>query len=188
MEKCTFSIVTQKYLVCCEKILNNMISNMSNIRINDSVSADFIVTMIPHHEAAVKFSEELLKYTTDICLQETAQKIINSQTKDVETMREIFCGCRRYRNDPQSMCAYRRKYGTVTQNMFSQMKSACPDNNININYIRQMIPHHEGGIAMSRNALRFNICPRLRLMLNEMIESQFKGVEEMKKVMKCYSE
>ena len=37
MEKCTFSIVTQKYLVCSEKILNNMISNMSNIRINDSV-------------------------------------------------------------------------------------------------------------------------------------------------------
>ena len=90
MEKCTFSIVTQKYLVCSEKILNNMISNMSNIRINDSVSADFIVTMIPHHESAVKFSEELLKYTTDICLQETAQKIINGQTKDVETMREIF--------------------------------------------------------------------------------------------------
>ena len=118
MEKCTFSIVTQKYLVCCEKILNNMISNMSNVRINDSVSADFIVTMIPHHEAAVKFSEELLKYTTDICLQEAAQKIINGQTKGVETMKEIFCGCRRHRNDPQSMCAYRRQYGTVTQNPY----------------------------------------------------------------------
>ena len=51
-----------------------------------------------------------------------------------------------------------------------------------------MIPHHEGGIAMSRNALRFNICPQLKPMLNEMIESQVKGVEEMKKILGCYSE
>ena len=95
MEKCTFSIVTQKYLACYESILNKMISCMNNSRVNDSVSGNFIVTMIPHHE---------------------------------------------------------------------------------------------GGIGMSRNALRFNICPQLKPMLNEMIESQVKGVEEMKKILGCYSE
>lgn len=60
MEKCTFSIVTQKYLVCSEKILNNMISNMSNIRINDSVSADFIVTMIPTMRLLLNFLKNCL--------------------------------------------------------------------------------------------------------------------------------
>ena len=188
MEKCTFSIVTQKYLACYESILNNMISCMNNSRVNDSVSGNFIVTMIPHHEGAIKLSGELLKYTTCVPLLELAQKIIEKQTKGIEMMKEILCGCRRYRNDPQSMCTYRRQYGTVTQNMFSRMKSACPDNDINISYIRQMIPHHEGGIGMSRNALRFNICPQLKPMLNEMIESQVKGVEKMKKILECYSE
>ena len=56
MEKCTFSIVTQKYLACYESILNNMISCMNNSRVNDSVSGNFIVTMIPHHEGAIKLS------------------------------------------------------------------------------------------------------------------------------------
>lgn len=60
------------------------------------------------------------------------------------------------------------------------MRSACPDNDINISYIRQMIPHHEGGIAMCRNALRFSICPQLRAVLKEAVKAQAKGIEEMK--------
>lgn len=69
--------------------------------------------------------------------------------------------------------------------MFSRMRSACPDNDINISYIRQMIPHHEGGIAMCRNALRFSICPQLRAILKEAVKAQVKGIEEMKKLLQC---
>ncbi|MBP3335798.1 MAG: DUF305 domain-containing protein [Ruminiclostridium sp.] len=188
MDKCTFSAVTQKYLECYDNILDTMISSMNSAKENDSVSYNFIVEMIPHHCGAIRLSEELLKYTTCIPLQELATGIIKGQTKGIEEMRNILCGCGKYRNDMQSLCGYRRQYGVVVQNMFSRMKSACPDNDINISYIRQMIPHHEGGIAMSRNALRFNICPQLKPMLNEMIEAQVNGIEEMKKILGCYSE
>ena len=48
-----------------------------------------------------------------------------------------------------------------------------------------MIPHHEGGIAMCRNALRFSICPQLRAVLKEAVKAQAKGIEEMKKLLQC---
>lgn len=165
-----------------------MINAMNSARVTDSISYDFIVKMIPHHEGAIKLSEELLKYTTCVPLQNIASKIVTGQTRGVEEMRRILCSCGRCRNDMQSLCGYRRQYGVITQNMFSRMKSACPDNDINTSYIRQMIPHHEGGIAMSKNALRFNICPQLKPMLSEMIESQQKGIEEMKRLLSCQSE
>lgn len=188
MDKCTFSTVTQNYLECYENILTTMISSMNCARGSDSVSYDFIVKMIPHHQGAIRLSEELLRYTTCVPLQNIAEGIVKGQTKGIEEMRKILCSCGKYRNDAQSLCSYRRQYGVVTQNMFNRMKSACPDNDINISYMRQMIPHHEGGIAMSKNALRFNICPQLKPMLHEMIESQVKGVEEMKKLLSCQSE
>ena len=171
MEKCTFSTVTQKYLDSYAGILDTMTGTMNCAKENDSISYNFIVKMIPHHQAAIRISEELLRYTTCIPLQNIARKML--------------CGCAGYRNDGQSLCGYRRQYGIIVTNMFSRMRSACPDNDINISYIRQMIPHHEGGIAMCRNALRFSICPQLRAILKEAVKAQVKGIEEMKKLLQC---
>ena len=98
--------------------------------------------MIPHHQGAIRISEELLRYTTCIALQNIATEIVVTQTKETEEMRKMLCGCAGYRNDGQSLCGYRRQYGIIVTNMFSRMRSACPDNDINISYIRQMIPHH----------------------------------------------
>ena len=165
-----------------------MMSSMNCVRGSDSISYDFIVKMIPHHQAAIQISEELLRYTTCIALQNIATEIVATQTKETEEMRKMLCGCAGYRNDGQSLCGYRRQYGIIVTNMFNRMRSACPDNDINISYIRQMIPHHEGGIAMCRNALRFSICPQLRAMLKEAVKNQAKGIEEMKKLLSCQSE
>lgn len=66
MEKCTFSTVTQKYLDSYAGILDTMTGTMNCAKENDSISYNFIVKMIPHHQAAIRISEELLRYTTCI--------------------------------------------------------------------------------------------------------------------------
>ena len=171
MEKCTFSTVTQKYLDSYAGILDTMTGTMNCAKENDSISYNFIVKMIPHHQAAIRISEELLRYTTCIALQNIATEIVVTQTKETEEMRKMLCGCAGYRNDGQSLCGYRRQYGIIVTNMFSRMRSACPDN--------------EGGIAMCRNAMRFSICPQLRAILKEAVKAQVKGIEEMKKLLQC---
>ena len=64
--------------------------------------------------------------------------------------------------------------------MFSRMNNACRGNDINWNFMREMIPHHEGAIQMSKNALYFPICPELVPILEAIITSQEKGVRQMK--------
>ena len=124
MEKCTFSTVTQKYLDSYAGILDTMTGTMNCAKENDSISYNFIVKMIPHHQAAIRISEELLRYTTCIALQNIATEIVVTQTKETEEMRKMLCGCAGYRNDGQSLCGYRRQYGIIVTNMFSRMRSA----------------------------------------------------------------
>ena len=57
MEKCTFSTVTQKYLDSYAGILDTMTGTMNCAKENDSISYNFIVKIIPHHQGAIRISE-----------------------------------------------------------------------------------------------------------------------------------
>ncbi|MGN0557027.1 MAG: DUF305 domain-containing protein, partial [Acutalibacteraceae bacterium] len=70
-----FSDVTKKYLCRFYEILDTMIEKMTCAELTDSLSHNFIVQMIPHHQAAIEMSENLLQYTTFVPLQKIAQNI-----------------------------------------------------------------------------------------------------------------
>lgn len=80
---------------------------------------------------------------------------------------------------------YLDSYAGILDTMTGTMNCAKENDSISYNFIVKMIPHHEGGIAMCRNALRFSICPQLRAILKEAVKAQVKGIEEMKKLLQC---
>lgn len=181
MNQCeVFSINTNRYLSDFENILHNMIRGMESARLNGSISHNFIVQMIPHHMAAIKMSQNLLCYTTFIPLQEIASNIIISQTESIHNMQHILHNCSRFSNSRQEWSCYQENINCIIQNMIHAMKDACPDNDINISFMREMIPHHMGAIQMSHTALEYPICPALVPILDAIIKSQEKGVQEMK--------
>jgi len=179
------SDVTKIYLKRFYEILDEMIAGMTGAKLTSSISHDFIVQMIPHHRAAIEMSRSILKYTTSIPLQNIAQNIIKSQTKSIENMQKALGCCSKVRNSGEDIKCYREKYGKITDNMFSQMRDACSTNNVNADFIREMIPHHRGAIKMSKNALSFEICGELIPILEAIITSQEKGVQEMQALLKC---
>ena len=63
------SCVVKNYLSCYYEILDCMIDKMTKAKTGCSISQNFINQMIPHHEAAIKMAENLLRYTTCIPLQ-----------------------------------------------------------------------------------------------------------------------
>lgn len=71
------------------------------------------------------------------------------------------------------------------QTMFSNMHRACATNQINCNFMWEMIPHHEGAVLMSEITLQFNICPELKPILDLIISSQKKGISEMQNLLHC---
>lgn len=77
-------------------------------------------------------------------------------------MEAALCGCEGVKNTGQELCLYQRRFQQITGRMFGDMEWACSTNDVNGNFMREMIPHHRGAVQMSENALRFPICPELR--------------------------
>lgn len=174
-----FSNVTNAYLRRFYEILEDMESGMCGAELNDSLSHNFIVQMIPHHRAAIEMSRKLLQYTTCLPLQKIAEQIVMEQTRSIEKMEAALGSCSALANTRADLLAYKNAFCSITGTMFTGMKNARPSNSINISFMREMIPHHEGAIRMSENALRFPICPALVPILRAIITSQERGVRQM---------
>lgn len=180
---CTLSYVTKNYLSRFYSILDEMVKGMESAELTDSISLNFIVQMIPHHKAAIEMSENILQYTTNIPLQNIAHNIITEQTQSIENMRKIECVCGECINSKQDICLYQRRVNQIMQIMFSRMENACTTNDINKNFIWEMVPHHRGAIEMSNNALQYDICQGLHPILHAIIRSQQKGIMQMQQLL-----
>ena len=86
-------------------------------------------------------------------------------------------------NNDTELSLYMREFEIITQTMFFEMESAAVTNGVNANFLREMIPHHEGAVRMSNNALQFNICPGLKPILYSIITSQCEGIRQMKQLL-----
>ena len=179
------SDVAKNYLAAYYCILDEMIRGMSQAQLTDSISENFIVQMIPHHMAAIEMSHNILKYTTNVPLQNIAANIITSQTESIQNMRQVQSSCAELKNCEQDVCLYQRRVSQVLQTMFQDMSNAPATNRINCNFMWEMIPHHRGAVEMSKNALQYDICPQLKPILDAIITSQQKGIREMQNLLKC---
>ncbi len=82
------------------------------------------------------------------------------------------------------VCLYQRDTDRIIHNMFDKMRSVYGDNNINCNFMREMIPHHMGAVKMAENALKYNVCQSLVPILKNIVSEQNKGICEMKNLMR----
>lgn len=170
----------ETYLKRYNEILETMIDDMCSAGLTDSISHNFIVQMIPHHRAAIEMSENILKYTTNGELTAIADGIIEEQTKSIQNMQEVLSSCSEAVNCSCDVRSYQSSVQNITAIMFSGMRNAYSDCRINCNFIREMIPHHRGAVSMSKNALKFDICPELKPILDAIIVSQEKGIRQMR--------
>lgn len=176
------SLNTQSYLTRYQSILAEMASSMESAELNSSISGSFIRQMLPHHEAAIEMSRNLLRYTTNLGLQRIAGNIITEQTRSMEAMRQIARTCANTRNTPQSASRYAHCVSQIVENMLAAMENAQAVNSIDLDFIAEMLPHHEGAVKMSRLALRFSLCPGLVPILNNIITSQSRGIRELREI------
>ena len=177
--KFRLSNVAKDYLSSFYCILDKMVKGMTEAKLNNSISDNFIIQMIPHHKAAIEMSENILKYTTNVALQDIAENIIKEQTKSIDNMQKIQCACSEMTNSDRDVCLYQKRVKQILKTMFSQMRDACANNSVNCNFLREMIPHHMGAVRMSCNAFQYDICQELKPVLKSIIISQKKGISQM---------
>lgn len=58
------------------------------------------------------------------------------------------------------------------------MKNASITNDINKDFIEEMLPHHEGLIRMSQKLSHYNICSDLKPISKKIIKFQHEGIKK----------
>ncbi len=180
----TSTLMAKEYLLRFDQILNNMGEQMLSANIVNNITINFIRCMIPHHQAAIYMCENLLKYTQYRPLIAIANNIIRMQTRGIEQMREIERTTQGYNNTNEQVRNYMSRYLEITKKMLDRMKNSPRCVNINLDFVGEMIPHHEGAIQMCNNLLQYRIDPRLADVARTIIEEQSQGVKELEQTRK----
>lgn len=170
---------SQEYLRTYCGILERMIAGMTGATLNCSISHNFIVQMIPHHQAAIEMSQNILHHTQNETLWEIATQIIAEQTKSIENMRSILCSCTRLESPPEAVCRYQQHMNAIMSAMFTRMRRARATRRVDCNFLREMIPHHKGAVEMASITLQTGVCPELVPILQAIITSQEAGIDQM---------
>lgn len=174
----------KRYLCCYYQILDEMIQGITTAKLTQSISHNFIVQMIPHHRAAIRMCRNLLEVSDDTAVRRLAQRIITQQTKGIETMEELAASCGQLTNPQMDLRLYQRRMDLVFRKMFARMGAAPEGNRLNAVFLRQMIPHHQGAVCMSQNALRYEICTDLVPVLRSIMDTQDREIRQMQALLR----
>ena len=170
------------YLDAYYDILDEMEREMTAEKQTASISRDFITQMIPHHRAAVKMCKNALLHTISEPASTLAQTIIRQQTRGIAGMKAILRPCGIVCNGQQAVCCYRRRNTQILNTMFSDMEHVSGVG-VEQNFLRKMVPHHEGAIRMAENTLNFCICQSLHPILLNIITTQEQEISEMQQLL-----
>ncbi|MCM1328793.1 MAG: DUF305 domain-containing protein [Ruminococcus sp.] len=177
---------TCQYLETYRDILRNMIMEMNNAELGCSISHNFILQMLPHHQAAIEMSENILKFSNNSNIRRIAENIIDEQTASVEALRSVEDVTKSLLNCRADLRQYQCCICEIMRKMFCCMKTAAQTDCVDKNFLCEMIPHHRGAVQMSCEALKNCLACELRPILQDIVRSQKKGINEMCCLLKCF--
>jgi len=175
---------SKRYLCCYYQILDEMIQGITTAKLTRSLSHNFIVQMIPHHQAAVRMCRNLLQYSDDGAVRRLAQRITDQQTQGLQAMEGLLADCGQLANPQMDLRLCHRRTELILRELFSQMGSAPEGNRLDLVFLRQMIPHHLGAARMAQNTLRYQVATGLAPVLRSTIDTHCKEVRQMRALLR----
>lgn len=121
----------------------------------------FLQSMIAHHQEAVDASQYVLTHSENQELKNFAQKVSDDQTRQMTQMKELLK--KWYKTDYVSNANY--------QPMMSDLKVFVGEE-LEMNYIQEMIDHHHTAIEMAEKAKLFQLRPETLALVEEIIATQ----------------
>lgn len=151
----------------------------------------YIDMMIPHHASIVAMAEAALPRLTDERLQEIAQTIIDTQTAEIEELREyrekFYGSAESPPMDEHAMAMMMQAMpgmGTmeamaVQMDPLAQVAAFCSADDADRAFIDTTIAHHEMAIAASEAALEQATRPEIVAFAQRVIEDQQREIDEL---------
>ena len=145
----------------------------------------FLDTMIAHHQGAVDMAAPCAARAEHAEIKTLCSNIISSQQKEVDQMKAW-----RERWFPGAALAINMEMAGMTDSMKGMdMKklSTLTANDLDLEFVKQMIPHHEGALVMSREALKRSAKDEIKILGNAIIKAQEAEIKQMKEWQAAWS-
>ncbi len=133
----------------------------------------FMDMMIPHHQSAINMAKDALVKTSRSELKKLAQDIISGQQKEIDQMKSW--GKKWYGHSGGEMD---KDMQMMNDRMVQALGPAGKE--YEDHFIDEMIPHHEGAIAMAKDALKKTSRPELKKLAQNIITAQEKEITMLK--------
>lgn len=170
----------ETYFSTYKNITKTMNMNMSSAPKTGNPTLDFLYEMTPHHQGAVEMSENVLKYPIHEKVLKLAQTIISEQKMGIQKLHQFI---EQIKGTPKVLAEddgeYLEKFDSILHTMIQKMESVVPTGNISLDFLKQMMPHHEGAIEMFKNILNYTSHTEVRKMCESSLATQEKQFGEM---------
>jgi uncharacterized protein (DUF305 family) len=139
---------------------------------------DFAKGMIPHHQGAIDMSNIVLKHGKDAAVRKLANDIMAAQKIEITQMSAWLV-----KNDNQSpgsnAAAAAKAFNEVNAKMHADMTMSFTGN-ADIDFMKGMIPHHEGAVAMAKVLLQLGQDAELRKLADDVVRTQNEEITMMR--------
>lgn len=139
----------------------------------------WIDTMIAHHEGAMAMAAPAYKNAKTLEMTRFAEQMQRDQQKEIATMKQW-----RVKRFPNAKPAINMEMPGMSESMKGMDMAkleAAKGVDFDLEFIRQMIPHHEGALVMSRDAIAKSENDDLKKLAREIIKAQEAEIAQMKK-------
>ncbi len=144
------------------------------------VDRDFMLMMIPHHDAGIAMSWAEQGYGKHTLLKQMATVDIADQKKDNRDMRELL----KHGSSTELSGSAASTADAAMMNAMHKLDQSLNGMHLTGNqdhdFIMMMIPHHEAAIAMSRTELRYGSDPKVKKIAQGIFDGQSQDVRDMK--------
>lgn len=145
------SHVTEKYLTRFDGLLRELIGSLQSLPPRMGFPRLYLLQLLPLHRTAGEMCRNLLLYTTCLPLQEQAESLLAASLKSAPLLEGMESRC--ISGSEALLMRYARRSRQVLDTAVYRMGSAHISNNLNANFMKQMLPLQEGLREISLTAL-----------------------------------